>query len=69
MILCSDPTWRIGGVHWIACFFVLVISLTLLLEYFLSSSEALAEIDEVREALGFKVSPLYDDFFFSLLWE
>ena len=69
MTLCSAPTWRIGGVHRAACFFVLVIYFTLNLENFLSSLKALAELDKIREALGCGVYPLDYEFILSLLWE
>ena len=50
-------------------FFVLVISFTLRLEYFLSCFEALKELDELCEDLGCGVKPLDYEFFLSLLWE
>ena len=48
MKLFSEPTWRIGGVHWATCFFVLVVSFTLLLENFISSLGALIELYEIN---------------------
>ena len=39
-------------------FFVLVISFTLRLEYFLSSLEALSELNELREDLCGRLEPL-----------
>ena len=50
-------------------FFVLVISFTLSLEYFLRSFEALIELDELREALGCGVEPLDYELFLPLLRE
>ena len=67
MTLCSALTWRIVCVHRDACFFVLVISSTLRLEYFLRGFEALTENDDLREALGCGFKPLYSEFFLSLL--
>ena len=49
--------------------FVLVISFTLRLEYFLSSFDALTELDKLRESLGFGVKPLGYELFFTLLQE
>ena len=47
----------------------MVIYFTMRLEYFLSSFEALTELDELRKALGYGVEPLDDEFSFPLLWE
>ena len=49
--------------------FVLVISFTLRLEYFLSIFDALTELDKLRESLGLVVKPLGCELFFTLLWE
>ena len=61
-LLCSDLVdwWR--SVDCLVLF-VLVISFTLCLEYFLSSLEALAELNKLREDLGGRVKPLDDGFF------
>ena len=50
-------------------FFVLVISFTLRLEYFLSNFEALTELNDLREALGYRFKPLDDELFLPLLRE
>ena len=50
-------------------FFVLNISFTLRLEYLLSSLEALAELHELREALGAGVQPFCYEFFLPPLRE
>ena len=47
--------------------FFLVISFTLRLGYFLSSFEALKELDKLREALGCGLEPLDDELFLPLL--
>ena len=60
MTLCSALTWRIGGAHQNVFF---VISFTLRVEYFLSSLEKLAELNELREALGDGFEPLDDEVF------
>ena len=48
---------------------ILLISSTLRLEYFLSSFEALTELEELCEALGCVVKPLDDEFFLPPLLE
>ena len=68
MTFCSAPTWRVGVIHWTACF-VLVISFTLHLENFLISLMALVKLNKICEALGSGFEPLGDGFFFPLLWE
>ena len=50
-------------------FFVLVISFTLHLEYFLGSFKALKELDELCEALGCRVKILDNELLLTLLWE
>ena len=69
MTLFYTPTWQVGGVRRTACFFVLVISFILSLENFLSSLEALIELNNLREALGSRVEPLDDELFLPLLQE
>ena len=50
-------------------FFVLVISFILRLENFPCSLKAIAELKNIREALGSRFEPLDDEFFLSLLHE
>ena len=69
MTLFSVPTWWVSGVHWTACFFVLVISFTLSLETFLSSIDALREPDDLCDDLSSIVVPLDDEFFLLLIME
>ena len=67
-LLCADLAgwWRSLDCLF---FFVMVIYFTMRLEYFLSSFEALTELDELRKALGYGVEPLDDELSFPLLWE
>ena len=58
MTIFSTPTWRVGGNHWTACFFVLLCYFNLSLEYFLSSFEALTEIYEFSDPLGYGIKKL-----------
>ena len=68
MTLFSAPTWQIVGVHRTSRFFG-VISFTFRLITFISSLDALAELNDIYKDLGSRVEPFDDELFLSLLQE